>query len=874
MRWWRRQKQREEDLERELRSDLELEADEQQETGLSPEDARYAAQRALGNRALVKEKVHDMWRWAALERVAQDVRYALRTLRKNPMFAIAAILILTLGVGANSAIFSLANAVLLRPLPFHDPDRLVILHGENRQIGFDGPASVCDPDFLLWNQQAQSFSGMAAFQGQTANMTGDGPPERVLGSAVTVNFFHLLGRNPILGRSFLPDDSQAGHDNVLLLNDRLWATNFHADRSIIGRSVVLDDRLFTVVGVMPSDFQFPNQADFWTPLTLTGGCSNASDQVIARLRPGTSLAQARSETTVIARRLAQQRHRKSDGWETSVVSLQEQLSANFRPTLLLLLGAVGLVLLIACANVSNLLLARSAARQHEMATRRALGAGRGRIMTQLLTESVCLALIAGSLGILLSFPTQRALASLLPVASNQPVFMAPAIHNAVDGRVLGFVFVISVGCGILFGMIPALQSSGVDPYSALKDSHAVARSASRLPVARNIFIVAEVALTLILLVSAGLLARSFIRLRTTDPGFKPSRLLTATLALPDTRYHDEAQRLTFHRLLLSRLDVVPEVQRAGTVAFGLPFTGAGLRGDIVIEGQPPPPPELIVKKLVVSAGYFSVMNIPLLKGRAFSNHDTERSSPAVIVSASFARQFFLNESAVGKRIDPGFGGSKLYTVVGIVGDVKSPGDGRRARLAIYIPYSQAPRPFLQTFITLIVRTDGDPMRMANAIRHAVRSVDPEIPIFDVASMEQLISRSVAESRMNTVVVGLFATLSLMLATIGIYGVVAYAVTQRTREIGLRLALGATSGQVLALILRRSLGLTLVGVALGVTASLVITRLLANRLYEVRATDPETFVIVTVLLMTVSLLASYIAARRAVRLDPMVALRYE
>jgi len=873
--FWRRRKRREQDLERELRSDLELEAEEQRENGLSPEDARYAAQRALGNKALLKEKVREMWGWQALERVEQDVRYALRTLRKNPMFAIAAILILTLGIGANSAIFSLANAVLLQPLPFHDPDRLVILHGENRQIGFDGPASVCDPDFLLWKQQTQSFSGMAAFQGQTANMTGDGPPERVLGSAVTVNFFHLLGRNPILGRSFLSEDAQAGHDNVLLLNHRLWATNFHADRSIIGRSVVLDDRVFTVVGVMPSDFQFPNQADFWTPLTLTGGCSNASNQVIARLRPGASLGQARSETIVISRRLARQRHRNSDGWETSVVSLQEQLSANFRPTLLLLLSAVGLVLLIACANVSNLLLARSAARRHEMATRRALGAGRGRIVTQLLTESVCLALIAGSLGILLSFPMQRALASLLPVTSNQPVFMVPAIHNVVDGRVLAFVFVISVGCGIFFGMVPALQSSGVDPYSALKDSRAVARSASRLPIARNVFIVAEVALTLILLASAGLLARSFIRLRTTDPGFQPSRLLTATLTLPDTRYHGEAQRLTFHRLLLSRLDVAPQVQRAGTVAFGLPFTGAGLRGDIVIEGQPPPPPELIVKKLVVSAGYFNVMNIPLLKGRAFSSHDTERSNPAVIVSASFARQFFLNESPVGKRIDPGFGGgSKFYTVVGIVGDVKSPGDGRRARLAIYIPYSQAPRPFLQTFITLIVRTDGDPMRMATVVRHAVRSVDPEIPIFDVASMEQLISRSVAESRMNTVVVGLFAVLSLMLATIGIYGVVAYAVTQRTREIGLRIALGATRGQVLALILRRGLGLTLAGVALGVAASLVITRLLASRLYEVRTTDPETFVLVALLLMTVSLLASYIAARRAVRLDPMVALRYE
>jgi predicted permease len=874
MRWWRRKKAGDEDLERDLRAHLELEAQELHEAGVPKDEAHYAARRALGNTTSLKEEMRAMWRWTSLERVAQDARYVLRMLRRNPAFAIAAILTLTLGIGANTAIFSLVNAVLLRPLPFRDPGGLMSFWGENPQLGFMGPASVCDPDFLTWRQQNRSFSEIAAFHAQTANLTGSGTPERLLGSAVTVNLFHLLGREPALGRAFLADEATAGHDNVVLLNQKLWARYFLSERSILGRSITLDNRAFTVVGVMPADFQFPSQADFWTPLKLSGDCSNASNQVIARLRPGISQGKAQNEVNIIAHRLAQERHRGGNGWKTSLVSLQEQMSAKLRPTLLLLLCAVGVVLLIACANVANLLLARGTARQHEMATRRALGASRGRIAGQLLAESLCLALIAGSLGLLFSFLARHALVSLLPSVSNQPGFMQPVVNNAIDIRVLSFVFLSSIGAGILFGLAPALQSPGLDLLSALKDSRAVARSASRLPSARNAFIVAEVALTLVLLVAAGLLTRSFIRLRTLDPGFVPDRILTATLELPETRYRDESKRISFHNSVLDRLDSLPGIRHAGTVSFGLPFSGGGLRGDITVEGQPPPPPELSVSKLVVSPGYFPAMGIPLLKGRAFSGRDTNRSTPAVMVNASFVRQFFPNESPIGKRINPGFTGSPLYQVIGVVGDVKEPGHEKKPPIALYLPYSQAPWPFLQAFVTIVVRTRGEPLTMTNDVREAVQSVDPEIPVFDVASMGQLISKSVSEPRTNMLVVGLFAALALILATVGIYGVITYSVTQRTREIAIRAALGATRAQVLTIVVRQGLALTLVGVALGLVASLAVTRLLANRLYEIQATDPETFLVVILLLIATSVVASLLAARRAARVDPMVALRYE
>jgi putative ABC transport system permease protein len=797
----------------------------------------------------------------------QDLGYALRQLRKNPGFAAVAIATLALGIGANTTIFSIFNATLLRPLPYKDPDRLVILWSTIPRWGFSGPGALTDPDYVQWAQQNQVFEQVAAFRGQTSNLTGSGVAERLIGSTATASLFPLLGVSAELGRVFSADEQLPGHENVVLLSHRVWARRFGSDPNIVGRPLTLDGNSLTVLGVMPAHFQLPNDADFWTPLVLSSDRSNAMDQIIARLRPGVTMDRAVEDITLIAHRLS-----PDSSIQLSLAFLKDKAVANIRPALTVLLAAVGLVLLIACANVANLLLARATARQQEIVMRKVLGASPMRIVRQMLTESVLLAGIGGVLGLLLAVATRNLLVRWMPER------MVPGVTSRMlavdmDMWVLGFSFLASLATGILFGLAPAWQVAKADAQSSLKVAEATHTSGVRSQRLRGALIVAEFALTLVLLVGAGLLIKSFVRLLKVDPGVVAKNVVILNLELPETRYRTNLQKIAFHDAVLDRIGALPGTHAAGTVGYGMPFGDGGIQGDFTVQGRGEPTPGITASKLVVSQNYFRALGIPLKDGREFDPRDSARSEPVVIVSQSLARRFWPGQSAVGQRLDPGFSGAGWCSIVGIVGDVKQGGLASDAPLTIYLPYGQGPS-FLLSFMAIAVRTGGDPVSMVNAVRTQVQSVDPEIPVFGASSMEELISKSVSEPRFNSVLLASFAGLALVLAAVGIYGVIAYSVTQRTREIGIRMALGAEPRSVANRVVGEGARLALLGIALGMVAALALARLIANFLFGVTATDPATFCGVAMLLTLVALAACYIPARRAARVDPIVALRYE
>ena len=806
----------------------------------------------------------------------QDLRYGLRMLTKDPGFTAMAVLTLALGIGANTAMFSVANAVLLEPLPYKRAGRLVTLWWTNTAFGSSAPGSVCDPDYVQWRTQNQVFEDMAAFHGMTSNLTGLGEPERLLGSAVSPNLFHLLGVSPVLGRTFLPEEERAEHGNVVLLSRQLWERRFGSDPAVAGKSITLDGTSFAVVGVMPANFRFPNESSFWEPLVLSHDCSNAMDQVVARLKPGITLERARNDVAVIEHRLNQQRRRADTGQPTfSFVFLRDAMVSNIRPALLVLMAAVGLVLLIACANAVNMLLARATARQREMAIRSALGAGRGRILRQLLTESALLAVAGGSLAVIFAAWCRDSLVSLMPqdLASSGVISSRIAAVN-IDARVLGFTLLASLGSGLLLGLAAALQASRADTNLSLKESASTSTPGIRLLSLRNLLVIGEFALTLVLLASAGLLMKSFVRLIELDPGIQPLNVLTMNLVLPSTKYQTETQMKAFHDAVMQKMGALPGVRAVGTVSYGLPFGGGGLLGDFEVEGQREMSAHLMASKLVVSPGYFRALGIPLLQGRSFDDHDSAQAQPVAIVSDSVARRFWPKGDAPGKRISLGWQGSPWYSVVGVARDVRQMGPQKEAPLAIYVPYSQAPRDFFLSFMTVVARTDSDPLSMANTLRRAVQTVDPDMPLFDVASMEQLVYKSVASPRFNALLLACFAALALTLAVVGIYGVMSYSVAQRTHEIGIRMALGAQQEDVLKLVVSQGLRLTLIGEVAGILGALGLTRFLSSLLYSVKPSDPLTFVVVSLGLAGVALLASYVPARRATKVDPMAALRYE
>lgn len=812
-----------------------------------------------------------------METLLQDLRYGFRMLTKKPGFTIVAVLALALGIGANSAIFSVVNTVLLRPLPFKSPNQLMIVWEDGSRYGFpkDTPAPA---NFIDWRDQNQVFESMAAVASSTFNLTGTGEPEKIEGLRMSANFFPLLGVEPLLGRSFLSEEDQPGASRVVIMNYGLWQRRFGSDPDIVGKPLTLNDQAYTVVGVMPKEFRFPDpfQASgeenaLYVPIAFSS--EEASTRgghyliVYARAKAGVTVEQAQAEMTTIAGRLEQQYPETNMSLGATVVSLQEQLVGDIKPALLILLGAVAFVLLIACANVANLLLARAATRQKEIALRTALGASRARLVGQFLTESVLLAGLGGVVGLLFAVLGLKFLTTLIPPNLSQ----AKAI--SIDASVLGFTFIVSLLTGVIFGLAPALQASKPNLNEALKEGGKGTSGGGRSRL-RNLLVVSEVALALVLLVGAGLMINSFFRLRNVNPGFNPKNLLTMNVVLPRSKYPNRARRTAFYNEVLQRVESLPGVESAGVIT-NLPLTFKGNNSGVTIEGRPEPPADQIpiVISRVVSYGYFRTMGIALSKGREFDGQDRADTRASIIVSESTARTFWPDEDPIGKRLKLGRYNSDdpWMSVVGVVKDVRQFELDVDPKPQVYFTYTQmpdfAPR-------DLVVRTSSDPLQLAAAVRNEVWAVDKDQPVSNVSTMEAILADSVARERFNMLLLAIFAAVALALAAVGIYGVMSYSVTQRTHEIGVRMALGANRSDVLKLVVGQGVKLVSVGVAIGLASAFALTRVMESLLFGVSATDPATFAVISIVLVAAAMLASYIPARRATKVDPMIALRYE
>jgi predicted permease len=801
-----------------------------------------------------------------------DVRYGLRVLAKNPGFTAVAVVTLALGIAANTAIFSVVNTVLLRPLPYKDADRLVMVWGYNRARGFDTD-QVSLLDFADWRTQNRVFEGMAASTDAMYTLTGAGEPAPIIAYQFSADYFRVLGVAPLLGRTFLQEEEKPGKNHVVVLSYSLWKSRFGGDRALVGKTVTLDGNPYTVVGVMPPGVQYPGVTELWTPLTpLSEAASDRSYRylrVIARLKPGVTIPQAQTEMNTVAARLALEYPKTNkDEDATKIISLRQMISGDIRPALLVLLCAVGFVLLIACANVANLLLARAAGRQKEVAVRAALGASRSRLVRQFLTESVLLGIAGGALGLLLAFWSTGALVAMFPpTIANISIPHLDSIP--IDGRVLGFALAVSLLTGVAFGLVPALQASGLNTNSSLKESGRSLGGGKSGRRFRAALVVSEVALSLVLLTAAGLTIKSFIHLLGGDIGFSPERVLTLRVLLPRYKYRTDAQQRAFSDQTIDRLRYLPGVKTVGTVTF-LPLSGWWGRRSVSLAGQSSPQRQpLTAVWSSVTPDYFRALGIPLVKGRFFTDQDTPGGGPVAIISKNLARQLAPNQDPVGKRVNvEGLTGP--HEVVGVVGDVHQLGMTSERTSEIYLPFSQAPAPI----ICFAIRTASDPGGLAKAAQREIWAVDGDQSVGYVMSMSQLASESLAPQRVVMLLLGLFAAIALLMAAVGIYGVISYSTTERTHEIGIRMALGAQSGDVLMLVIGRGFMLTLAGVGAGLAGALALTRFLASMLYGVRPTDPATFAGVSLLLSGVVLLASYIPARRATKVDPMVSLRYE
>ena len=807
----------------------------------------------------------------------QDVRYAVRMLLKNPGFTFVAVIAVALGIGANSAMFSVINAVLLRPLPYHEPDRLVTIWEESPQRDmYEMPVSFAN--FRDWVDQNHVFEHISAYTFTNLNLTGAGEPARLLAVRSSANLFSLVGAAPMLGRPFLPEEDKEGANRVVMLGQGLWQRRFGSDSGIVGQSLTLNNQSYTVVGVMPASFQFPvgfgylgkvlnDPVELYVPLAATGKETvrgNYSFFSIGRLRPGVTIDQARAEMTTIEGSLEQQYPGGNTGIGISLIPTHEQTVKEIRPALLVLLSAVAFLLLIACANIANLLLARAASREKEIAIRTALGASRLRVLRLLLTESVILSLAGGCLGLLLALWGTDALMALAP--DNIPRLN----EVGVDARVFGFTLAVSVITGIVFGLIPAIHASKPDLNEALKEGSRGSTGSAAGKRIRSGLVAVEVALSLVLLIGAGLMIKSFLRLQQMNLGFNPDNVLAVDLSLSRSRYPEDRQQVAFFQAALERLQSLAGVQSVGATT-GLPLTLAVSGSDFRIEGRPEPEPgkEMIINTRSVSPGYFHTLGIPLIKGREFSDRDRSDAPKAAIINYDLARIYFSDEDPMGKRITFDEGESWI-SIVGVIDDVKQLGLDSSAKPEVYFPYLQMTSPSM----SIVVRTISNPLSLVAAMRSQIREIDKDLPVADVKTMRQLLSESVSGRRFNMLLLTVFAAVALVLAAVGIYGVMSYSVSQRTHEIGIRMALGAQTSDVLKLVVGEGMLLALAGVAVGLVASLFLTRLMSSLLFGVSATDPLTFALISVMLTGVALAASLVPARRAMKVDPMVALRYE
>lgn len=795
-----------------------------------------------------------------------DLRFGARMLAKRPGFTAIAALALALGIGANTAIFSVVNAVLLRPLPYPEPERLVTLWETSER---SRTVHLAHLNFIDWREQSQSFAHMSAYTGRWGGpetIIGGREPERAYSVAVYRDFFATLGVEPVVGRAFAPEEHRLDAPPTVVVSYGFWQRSLGGNPNLSDKRLTIGDRTFSVVGVMPPGFSFPAETDLWMvkeQLYEETSARSAHNYIgIARLKPGVTVAQAQAEMDAIAARLAQAYPDTNANTGAAVVSLQEQIVGAARPALLVLLAAVGFVLLIACANVANLLLARSLARQKEMAIRSALGAGRSRIVRQLLTESALLSLLGGALGLLLAFWVLDLLVALSPE-------QLPRINEVgIDTRTLLFALMLSLLTSLLFGLAPALRVSRPELQEALKEGGRSASAGSgRL---RNLLVVSEVALTLVLLVSAGLLLKSFWQLLSVDPGFNPENVMTMQVSLPRAAYTEEHQTIAFHRQLLERIEALPGVEAAGVIN-NLPLSGVDINGGFEVEGEPDR--EGYAGFRIVSPGYFSALSIPLIRGRLFNAQDNESGMPVALISQRAANRVWPGEDPVGKRIRSGMDkrGEVWTTIIGIVGDVRHRGLDARESADLYVPYAQ--RPGRARDMTVVARASGDPARLISALREQAQSLDRNLPV-SFAPMPQVFARSVADRRYSMLLLGVFAGVALLLSLMGIYGVMSYLVTERTREIGIRLALGAPRAHIMRLILSQGMLLACAGVGIGLAAASALTRVMASLLFGVSATDPATFAAIALLLVFTALLACYIPARRATKVDPMEALRYE
>ncbi|HYG08780.1 MAG TPA: ABC transporter permease [Pyrinomonadaceae bacterium] len=806
----------------------------------------------------------------------QDIRYGFRMLWKSPGFTLVTVLALALGIGANTAIFSVVNTVLLRPLPYPNGERIVFIGEWSQQVP---EMSVSYPNFLDWSAQQQTMEQIAAFRSANYVLTGVGEPERLDGRQVSAGFFNVLGVTPALGRNFSPDEDKPGANAVALISHGFWQRRLGGDPSIINRPLLLNNESYTVVGVLPQTFEWQSPVDVFVPIGLRTDQSNMTSRgnhpgiyVLGLLKPNVSVEQARTEIKTIAERLAQQYPDTNGGQSAVLDSLQARAVEDIRPALLLLLAAVGFVLLIACANVANLLLARAASRSKEIAIRTALGAGRLRIIRQLLTESLLLSLMGGALGLLFAMWGIDALLAALP--DDVPRLLVAGV--GLNTPVLIFTLVVSVLTGLLFGLAPALQASKSNLNETLKDGGRTSAGVGRQRM-RNLLVVSEVALSLLLLVSAGLLIKSFNRLQQTELGFDPTNVLTLRVPLPEARYKENGQVENFWDELLRRVRALPGVESAGLTR-GLPMNG-GIESGVMVEGQETTNPRdgTVAVSLYVEPGYFNAMNITLLRGRFLSDQDTKDAPLAVMVDEMFVSRFFPNADPIGKRLRVGGDRAPLRNIVGVFKHIKHYGPDEEGRVEIFTPYKQVPAENFAASnrsLWLAVKTKGDPTSLAPAIRNEVLQMDKDQPISNVGTMEQIVAATVAPQKFATWLLAVFAASAMLLAAVGIYGVMAYTVTQRTHEIGIRMALGAGRRDVLRMVVSQGMKLAFIGVAIGLVGAFALTRLMSSLLYGVSATDPLTYGGVSVLLATVALLACLIPARKATRVDPMIALRYE